>query len=582
MIKKLFCAFFLALLAASASATDYVVSDCAAGADPGCVVGSDGAAGTRAAPWRTLAKVVAQVGTAVAGDRFIFCKGAAWSNWHLSTIPTTSSFATMKANPIIFDWANTDNGGVCSTFSATAKPLFLNRTKKLDNVTDCVFSDNPNPCNTFEFSQISGTPADRGGIIVQNLEFRGNDTAPAQSGGVVRGRLSNITWNNNTIGHMSYSGLYCISSGSFSPTKFIDWTSNSLVSIGQFGFASFNNCDTQYIAYNWCDFCANAAVPAATGALYHPMYVTGCAWTMADTCATRGTVIRSNVFTNSCTNRTDINPTWSACAVIVGHDRIDGWIVENNYIFTAVGKSDPRNWCIQYEPGNGGGYVEYQKRLVLRGNQCINPGNTGIVVSACQFCVAETNLIIQLNVTDNYNALSQRVSDQLGQGALANLSNTFQANSIFIEGVTDTSAALRFNGGGTGHTVLNNLLMYGATGPGSFGYCYETDLAASAFTTWDYNLCYNAVRWSVTYANRAAWNTGRSPQEANSLSTNPLPVTTPSSANCATSGAPTCSMALQGGSPAKSAASTACATTTSACRLAIKGATRVTHDIGAY
>lgn len=559
--------FLLLLLGFPAAAADYVFSDCATGAAGNCIAGADGAAGTISAPFQTLAKATILMATAVAGDRFLFCKGSAWTNWAFSTVPTSSTFAALKANPIIMD------STTCLTFSSTAKPLLLNRTKKLDGTTNCDIGDTPNPCYAFDFINFGGTQ--RGGMVIQNLELRGNDTAPAQGGGVIRGKISNVLWSNLTISHMSYTGLYCISGGSVNPTSYINWTNNSLSFIGQFGFAAFNNCDKQYIAYNFCDYCANAAVTASTGALYHPMYVTGCAYTQADTCSTKGTVIRGNVFTHSCTNRTDIDPTWSACAVIVGHDRIDGWIVEGNFISTEVGKSDPRNWCIQYEPGNGGGYVEYQKRLVVRGNTCINPGNTGILFSSCQFCIFENNLIVQKNVFNNYYALSQVLSANVGQGALANSANTVQANSIFIEGMTDTSAAIRFSGGGSGHVVLNNLLMYGATGPGSFGYCYETDLAAANFTTWDYDLCYNAARWSVTYANRAAWNAGRSPQEANSLSTNPLLVNTPA-------GLITDSMQIQAGSPAKSVASTACSTTTSACRLAIGGYVRNTHDIGAY
>lgn len=565
-MKKLIFSLLLWAFLIPAYATDYVFSDCGTGAAGGCVAGSDGAAGTISAPFQTLAKATTIAGTAVAGDRFLFCKGAAWNNWTFSTIPTTSTFAAMKANPIVFDSV------ACSTFTSSAKPLMNNRTKKLDNTTDCNFGDFPNPCHAFEFSIVSGS-TQRGGIVVQNLEFKGNNTAPAQGGGVVRGKVSNVLWSGNTISNMSYTGLYCQSNGTFNPTSYINYVSNTISSIGQFAMAGFNGCDHQYIAYNTCDFCANAAVTAGTGALYHPVYVSGCDWTPTDTCQSKGTVIRGNTFTNSCTNRTDINSTFSACAVIVGHDRIDGWIIENNSIITATGKSDPRNWCIQYEPGNGPTPVEYEKRIIIRGNRCVNPGNTGILIGSAANAVIETNDIVQLNVFDNYYAISQVVSNSAG--GITNSTNTIQANSIFIEGATDTTAGIRFNGGGTGHVVINNLIRYGATGPGSFGYCYETDIASSGFATWDYNLCYNAVRWSVTYANKAAWTSARSPQETNSLSSDPLLVATPASGN-------NYSMQIQSGSPAKNAASTGCATVTSACRLSIDGYVRTTSDIGAW
>lgn len=73
--------FAAALLCASgAGAANYYACECGSGAEAGCTVGNDAAAGTSAAAaWRTYARLQGAVATSSCGDTFNFCEGGVFA-----------------------------------------------------------------------------------------------------------------------------------------------------------------------------------------------------------------------------------------------------------------------------------------------------------------------------------------------------------------------------------------------------------------------------------------------------------------------------------------------------------------------
>ena len=155
-----------------------------------------------------------------------------------------------------------------------------------------------------------------------------------------------------------------------------------------------------------------------------------------------------------------------------------------------------------------------------------------------------------------------------------NQASIIKNNSVFLYGASDVSAGITLGGSGTLHEVTNNLIVFGA-GSAAGKYCFGGLLAASAYATWDNNICANHQGWSSAYATKAAFSAARSGHDTNgqdiATTAGAGLVAVPSSGN-------NWSMQIATGSPAKNAGHT-----THKARLAIDGYPAVgARDIGAF
>lgn len=554
----------IALAPLSSYGATYVFADCATGFEVGCVAGADGAAGTLAAPWQTLSKFVATLATAAIGDRFILCKGTAWTNWNVQTFP---AFVPTGYDNVVIDWADISTGGACSTFAGTAKPLLHTRTKKADNVTDCLQNDS-RECSAFEFSQVSGSPPSRGGITIRNLAIDGAG-APATIGVLAKGVMQYIKAENLTITNVYMAGG-CQSSSSWNPTRNIQFRGLSINGTVDMGLTSFNGCDTLVYESNAIDNACTASQSAGAKALCHPMYISGCDWGAgAGTCVSTQVTIRKNTITNRCKNINDIGDTTKeGCAAIVGHDRSADWTIEGNYIYTPSGKSYGSNYGIQMSPGNSAD-PECTRRLKIRGNTIVNPGNNGIEIGSAQDSEIATNVIVREDAWDSFEAIHQN-EGVLADGDCANARNAFVNNSIYLNGAFGPTKAIRVSSSGTGHIVVGNLIKF-VGGSGGNRNCFDTDLLASAFATWNNNLCFGHDNWATGFASKTSFTSGFGGFDNNGVSADPLLVANPALVNGF-------SMDLQSSSPAKNAGLAVRAIN----RLSISGAVRSGINIGAW
>lgn len=518
-----------------ASATTYVFADCATGAAGGCIAGSDGAAGTTSAPWQTLTKFRNTLASAVAGDQLLLCKGSAWTNWNVTTLPTGDTIANLKANPIIIDSV------ACSTFTSSAKPLLKTRTKKADNTTDCEFNDT-RECSAFEWANGTGSTY-RGGVIVRNLAIDGAN-APATSALSVYGSMAYVKSENLTITNVASALGISSDPNTANPVHDIRYAGSNINGTLGTAIACFGSFNDVTIENNIIDNAANASKGWTAKAGDHPIYCSG-NFNGNNTSVNSNVVIRGNRLTNFCKNVNDLGDTTkSGCAAIVAHDRMYRWSFEYNWIETPLGKSFGQNYGIQISPGNGAPEVESEDRIEIIGNTIINPGNVGIEIASMSNGLIYNNVIVQNNPWDGFYAIQMINSPW---SSVTNQANWIFNNSMFLQQGTGTGAFLRLLDEGTQHVVANNLMKVGSGGPGGSFSCYETNLSAAAFTYWDRNLCHNTTNWTASYANRSAFATARS-QDTNASSSDPLLVATPTSPNY--------SLQVQSGSPARGLSST--------------------------
>ena len=437
-----------AFVSTAANATVYYVSDCQAGAASGCVAGNDSNNGTSAAtPWRSTSKLQNAFNAGKPGDQFLLAKGGAWSGVGMTLFNNNAGNpSALYTNPLIID-------SYTPGWASTAKPIL--------NTSSGVVA--------FDFSNSGAPPLVNGGYTVRNLSLQGAGVADV--GVRLFNGVQNVVADNLTINGFN-AGVGCIglaaagSDPSFITIRNSTFTNNRAVGIGMWG------CPNVLIDSNTLD---NNGF--SRPGLDHPMYISG----SDKGRITAGVVIRNNRLTNNA-----VTSGLCQATVIVGHDAASDWLIENNYIYQAPGTSYPTCWGIAISPANGG-YMEGMDRLTIRGNTIVNVGNNGIELAACRTCTVENNVLVWENTTD---ASAIRYHLPPTTPAYVGTALTVRNNSIYFAKTSDTSRGVMVNDQGTNHTVVSNLVFFGA---GSIGAaCFESNLATSAFTAWGNNLCFGA------------------------------------------------------------------------------------------
>ena len=423
----------------------------------------------------------------------------------------------------------------------------------------CYYNDTAGTCIAFLFRTNNATAY--GGYTIQDLEINGSDLTGSY-GINITDRAVGITTQRLNI-HNVDGAWGCTNSpdASGGSPKQISLLNSAIDTTRGNGMNSWG-CAQVTIDGNTINKAANAPKGHNAKLRDHAAYLSGNELLPSvSPTDTYVVVFRNNVITNTALNQVAetgnaADPTRCNGAIVVGHSRIQDWLFENNTFKQVAGTTSGGCYGLAITPANndGAAYPEYAFRLVTRGNLFVNPGNVAIWHQACKDCLTENNVIVKDEAWDGFVGIFVSQATVPPGGITDNNKITLRNNSIYLLGATGAGGALiDFGGTGTGHVVTNNLLMFGASGPGTVGNCFAQGMATASYATWNNNLCFNAYRWVSGYGTTLATSltafNAATGFDANSLTSSPLLVAAPTSGN-------NWSMAIQATSPAIAAGNT--------------------------
>ena len=371
--------------------TTYYVCDCQGGADPSCVPGRDSNRGTKAAPWQSWTKALAQFKTMNGGDTIALCRGGAW-NAVAGTCANRAGNGMSQSVTILnarcsasstCDWRDYDPAPV---FRATAKP----RIRPADGVELFAFGR-----SRFNSSGYSASPIRGFRVFNLDLAANGNGTSSAF---FVYGKAEDLEVCNVTI-RDGFTNAY--SAQTTSTIKRVNFHHNRVTN-NPFGIGPINSTscaedctfDSNYMDLNGGatnrDHSIYVGASPDTPGQYDGM-LTG---TLGSYVRARRTRITNNEIHRSAHGAGN---TCMGVAIVV-HEPHDDLLIENNLIHEIPGAATPA--CFGIQLSSGGNAPGSQARAIIRRNQIYNPGDKAIAVSECADCVIEDNLIVAGPVTN--------------------------------------------------------------------------------------------------------------------------------------------------------------------------------------
>jgi hypothetical protein len=526
---KRIISFLFALLCLPAWATDYHLCDCQSGAHGSCVAGSNANAGTSSsAPKQTIAGYT--YSSLAAGDRVLFCQGGKWASVELNMFNTNAT----ATSPITFSDYAPPSGATGVPWLVTGASGITLRSSQFGAVMD-------------------------GGYAISNLRLDGGTVGASNAtyGIYLAANTRNVTIENVTI--QGYGvGIYMDVASDCSENNEKVAIRNSTItrnSQGILGGAIDLLIEGNTLSKNGRE--------ASGFGLDHNIYLGG-----AETPGCNGrVVIRNNTLSDP--GNAESGGTGCRQGNITGHGSYDQVEITGN----TITNTSMASGCggISWNPGYGGSYQEGFYRFHVHGNRLTN-GN--ISVTAAPYALIENNRVIfDIATGEACIAMPDRASSGGGSYDTAidevDIGARIIHNSCYHSTPNSGAVAINTNGGaglGSSAQVVGNLI-YMASGTGS-QYCFSPGSLA-VYTAFNWNLCYGADAWSSVYANLAAAQAAGF--DVNGLNSDPLLAATPASGN-------DYSMAVQSGSPARSAASN-----TYKPRYDTLGCRRdSTPDIGAY
>ena len=264
-------------------------------------------------------------------------------------------------------------------------------------------------------------------------------------------------------------------------------------------------------------------------------------------------VVRGNTLTNNTpyASSTAVAPTPGLCGAvaIVAHGLYNGLIIEDNTVIEPKVPASGSCWGISVDSG-GYGHAEGFTNVSIRGNTVINYA-VGIGMDLCNGCVIENNYVYSERAASSGVVVPSKYFEAPIPGNTVNNDLTVRNNTIYLKSPTYASVGLRLSRDGKTHTVASNLIYFGAgatTGTACFN---ASGLPTSAFSAFDYNLCYFSATvgaWDTTRTTLAAQRSAG--LDTHSQSANPL-MTLPVAPNYSTSTG-TGSPAIKAGHPTAS------------------------------
>jgi len=503
MIKRMLLLAAVAVLPLAASATDYYLSDCQAGADAACVPGDDTwdglsptfTSGTHG-PKRTWAGVT---GLVKKGNRFLWARGGAWDNARMRVYAAGSTLG----DSITWDayqpaWCQ----GSCA-----GKQPWLRETR----------------ANTTLFSFDDGNFLQDGGYVVRNLKLDGGGTG---GWGIFLEKkvddvlLEKLTITGFDIGVFSNQNPESSTTPKWSNDR-ITFRDSALSNNRSFGWLGGG---TDLVVEN-----VSSDNDGGPSLLLHSFYFSDI----------RRGMIRGLEITNPVRD-----PATGKCSgsVVELHGVVRDMVFENIHITGPAAGAVPYCFGFDFSPGYSDDKLhpagESMVRITIRGSKITDVGYVGIGVRSCQHCVIEDNELVWINPKAQMAYGISTAGGNAPKGLdVLNDAITIRNNSIYIgtpAAVSTNPIGIQFSNEGSSHSVTNNLIEF-APNTAAAARCYALAGRTRAdFRQWDNNLCHRSGgygSYSDLFPTLAAAQAALVPWDAHGSNADPLFVAAPSAAN---------------------------------------------------
>jgi len=446
----------LLMLAGTARATNYYLSDCQAGHEPGCLAGSDANNGTDpATPWLTFDKAFSIFRSLQGGDQILFARGGSFA---AGNHPHWANYNHDHTNPIVI-------GDYIPSWSSGANRPILTETQAGGTIFSFLDDD---------------IPTHDEGYIVKNLELRGNNQG--SYGVTLNNDVDFVTLDNLVIHDFVGIGVICgdgfssqdpsdpsIKNPRLLDNDHITLTNSSIFNNSNMGY--LGGCNDVLIAGNTFD-------NNGSGSKFnHNVYIA------APYRSYKNIIVRNNTLTHSSV----VNGQCSGTSFVI-HGPFQGLVIENNTVQEDIGAVNGGCWGIAMQPYSVA--VDSAPATVIRGNRVINVGGMAIGATSCPNCVIENNVIVQEQPSsalgDNFWGIEMPI-ESLGV-SLANTNAVIRNNSIYISSVK-YGEGIYLGSPGTGLVVVNNAVHYAGTSGGVAG--FQLQLAPASYTAVDNNIFYS-------------------------------------------------------------------------------------------
>lgn len=457
--------FVLGLLfAASLSAAERYVCDCAAGAAAGCVAGNDGAAGNSpATAWRSYDRAQDAWSGLAAGDSLRFCRGGVFpiagsTQWHNAQCTATQrcSIEAYSAS-----WAS----------GTEPRPRLVQSSG-----------------HGFVFAN-AGDAAPDGGYRVRDLELTctacsNDDWGFFLFNDVDDLRLERLRISGFGIGvHLSGANPCGSAPGCDGHNSRIELLASEIEGNRMLGWLGAG--DDLLLADN--RFIGNGS-----GTVFqHNVYLS-----QSNGATQRIRVLRNELFRSAAT----ASGSCQGGSFAVHGEHTD-LLIEGNTIREDAGAADPACWGLGVTPGYATpeGFV----RAVIRGNTFRNVGNIAIALASCQDCVVENNVIVSEQSFGSVAIAAPAAARAADDLPLTRL--TARNNSVYL--TAPSSIGIRLGDEGSQHRVVSNAL-HSTTTSGTWS-CLSLNLGVAAYAAVDNNVCGYAAgagrEWEQGSGTLAAW-----------------------------------------------------------------------------
>jgi hypothetical protein len=423
----------------------YYISDCAEGADAGCVAGDDANPGTSAdAPRRSLSGI--DLDNLPAGTQILFARGGAWADVR---ILIRNGNATPES-PIVL-------GAYDPSWGGTARPWL--RSSSVGGA--------------IEFGAWNESST-HGGYLVEGLLLDGAAAAePAAWGIWVREGTEHLSILDTEITNFQI-GVHVQGTEPL-PVRYLTLRDNDVhhnTNMGMLAHADDFVVEGNRFSFN--NFTGSA--------FSHGVYLGG---------INGGSRV---AFRNNLLERNSVVDGACAGGNFTMHGQWEDVLIEGNRIIQdrSVGTCYGFSLLTSYE------HPEWFRGFVVRGNVVVNLGYNSINANAAPGIIIENNLIV--NDQDQYGASISVGHPELAPGDDADHDAIIRNNTIVRPTASAGTHGIHLRFAGPGVVVTSNLVSFGAGASGAF--CFEHE-GVGDFATFANNLCHGGS-WSTTYATLAA------------------------------------------------------------------------------
>lgn len=398
---------------------DYYVCDCDVNADENCIAGNDNNDGlTPNSPFRSFSRARSVFNSLSPGQTIGFCQGGSWTatseRWVNPNCLASNKCEVRDYKPL---WASGDE----------ERPL-INSSGTVFNLAD------------------GGSVDHEEGYIFKNLHMEGPGS---QYGFFLYNDIDDVEITCNIINNFSH-GVYVAGSGNtFNPganaysenTKIKYNTITNNEGNGILGGASGIEVINNYLYNNGF----------GRRILNHNIYLSAHSNEFYDQSDYK-------VIGNILYKATSVNGLCEGVSLVI-HGRIDGILIQDNYIYEDIGAVTNNCWGIAVDTGYSD--AERFRNVSIINNHVENVGRIGIGTNACIDCLIENNTIISQQSGSFTGIMAPNRAPGPGDAEISNVA--IKNNNISI---SNGGQGIQLGDEGDNHEISNNTVHFTGPNPG--------------------------------------------------------------------------------------------------------------------